>query len=79
MNLKRILYFHNSHIVLAIILGFGLATIFRQSCKENKCIRLQGPNLDEINNNVYKIDNECYKFTPKYTKCSNQKEIINFA
>lgn len=79
MGLKRLLYFPYSDIVLAVLLGFGLATLFRKSCGNKSCIDYKGPDLDEIKKHVYNIDGDCYKFVPKQTKCSanKEKEVIN--
>lgn len=56
-------------IVISIILGFGLATIFRKMCKDNNCIVIQGPKVSDINKYFYKIDEDCYKYTPYVTPC----------
>ena len=48
MGIKRLLYFPYSEIVLAVILGFGLATLFRKSCGNKSCIEYRGPDLEEI-------------------------------
>ena len=81
MGIKRLLYFPHSEIVLAIILGFGLATLFRKSCSNNSCIEYRGPDLEEIKKNVYDIDGSCFKFVPKQTKCgvNSGKEVISLS
>lgn len=81
MGFKRLLYFPHSDIVLALILGFGLATLFRRSCSNNSCIEYRGPDLDEINKNTYDIDGSCYKFVPRQTKCSanDRKTVIKLS
>ena len=56
-------------IFISILLGFGLASFFRRACKNGKCIIIKGPSLKEIENNIYRIDNECYKYSPVSTKC----------
>lgn len=58
-----------SLILLSIILGFGLATMFKRVCKDQTCIVIKGPPMKEINNTVYRIDDACYKYTPEATKC----------
>jgi hypothetical protein len=57
-------------IVISIILGLGLASLFRKVCQDNQCIIIKGPPLEEVNKYVYKIDDECYKYTPQSTKCA---------
>ena len=76
MNIKRLLYFPYSEIVLAVLLGFGLATIFRKVCKNNKCYEFVSPSLQKVKNNVWKYDNECYKFTPNLVKCNKNKKVL---
>lgn len=56
-------------ILISIILGLGLATLFRKACKDNACVMIKGPNLKDVNKYYYKIENDCYKYTPYVTKC----------
>ena len=76
MNVKRLLYGKHSKVVLSIILGFGLATIFRKVCKNNKCYEFVSPSLQKVKNNVWKYDNQCYKFTPNLVKCNKNKKVL---
>ena len=57
-------------IVLSIIWGLGLATLFRKVCVGRSCIVIKAPNLKKIENNVYGFDVKCYKFNPEITKCN---------
>jgi len=57
--------------IISIILGLGLASLFRQVCKDDKCRVVKGPNLKEIQKNTYKIDDKCYKYKPVPTMCDN--------
>ena len=54
---------------ISILLGFGLASLFRQVCKDDKCRIIKGPNIKEIEKKVYKIDDKCYKYKPVATVC----------
>ena len=56
-------------ICISLILGFGLATIFRKVCKDNNCIVIQGPKVSDVNKYFYKLDESCYKYTPYVTPC----------
>lgn len=56
-------------IVVSILLGFGLATLFRKVCTGQNCVVVKGPNPDEISKYYYKIDQDCYKYTPYETNC----------
>lgn len=56
-------------IFISVLLGLGLASLFRQTCVNGKCIVIQGPPLQETKNKIYKIDNECYKYSAVSTIC----------
>ena len=58
-------------IILSIILGFGLAFIFRLVCLKRNCIIYKEPNPNEIAKKIYMKNNKCYKLKPINTKCSN--------
>ncbi len=58
-------------IVFSIILGLGLAAVFRKACTGPNCLVIQGPKLSEVNKYVYKLDEECYKYTPYATACES--------
>jgi hypothetical protein len=79
MNIKRLLYSEYSDVVISIILGFGLATMFRKICNERNCIVFHAPSNEEMENQVFRHNNECYKFDHKSAQCSNDKKKIYFA
>ena len=59
----------NQKIIISIILGFGLATLFRRVCKEKNCIIFKGPKLDDINGATFKYREKCYNYIPFSSKC----------
>lgn len=61
----------SGQILISVLLGFGLATIFRKVCKDNSCMIIKGPSIKDVNKYYYKIDNDCYKYTPQATECKN--------
>jgi hypothetical protein len=54
---------------ISMLLGFGLASIFRQVCKDDKCRIVKGPNMKALEKQLYKIDDKCYKYKPVATMC----------
>ena len=64
---------------LAIILGFGLSTLFRKTCKDKKCMKFKGPTLEEIQEKTYEYDKKCYQFDTKAVSCNPVKRIVSFA
>lgn len=79
MKLRKLIQSDYGKIVISIVLGFGLATLFRKTCKNEKCMRFRGPSMDNIKDNVYKHDGKCYQFNPSSIHCSSTKRTVKFA
>ena len=78
-NLLKSMHTDNCKYAISIILGFGLASLFRKVCKDRNCIVFQAPSLEEIKEHTYSYSNKCYKFKENATECNSNKKIINFA
>ena len=79
MNFKRLLYSTIGKYIISILLGLGLATLFRKVCNERNCIVFRGPKLNKIKNQIFKFNDRCYKFNEQIEKCSDDKKIVEFA
>ena len=79
MNLKRLIYSDVGRIAFSILLGLGLATLFRRVCKERDCLVFHAPEINKIKNQVFKFKNKCYKFEEEIEKCDKNKKIVQFA
>jgi len=81
MHLERFIQTPAGRIFMSVILGVGLATLFKVSCKDKNCLIMRAPPLDQLNDKVYKIEDKCYKFNPTPVKCAvdNNSEIYEFA
>jgi hypothetical protein len=69
--IKDLLESKSGQILISIILGLGLATLFRKVCSGNNCIIVKGPNLKDVEKYFYKVEDDCYKYTPVVTKCKD--------
>lgn len=69
-TLKQIFNSNEGMILISIIWGLGLASLFRKACKDRACIVIRAPEKSNIQNNIYEFDNKCYKFKAKSTKCN---------
>lgn len=78
VNFGRFIHTENGKIIMSILLGFGLASLFRAVCKDKDCIIFHAPPLEEIDGKIYKQDNKCYKYINKSTSCDKSKKIIDF-
>jgi hypothetical protein len=60
-------------IIMSILLGLGLASIFRKVCNGKSCIIIHGPNPKEITDYYYKINEDCFKYTPYTSECKKNE------
>tara|TARA_B110000114_G_scaffold172479_1_gene199202 strand:- start:236 stop:454 length:219 start_codon:yes stop_codon:yes gene_type:complete len=58
--------------IISIIIGLGLATLFRKVCNDRDCIIIKGPPIEEVTGSVYSFDGRCYKYNAKSTSCKNK-------
>lgn len=79
MYIKRLIYSDFGNLLIPVILGFGLASLFRKVCKERNCIVFRGPSLDEIESKTFKYNGDCYRFTHQAGSCDNTKKTVEFA
>lgn len=56
-------------IIFSIILGLGLAALFRKACNDNNCTIIKGPPVEKVKDKIFIMDGKCYTYTPKSTSC----------
>lgn len=83
--LHNLLHTPRGQIVLSIILGLGLATIFRRVCKGNDCFSFIGPEQNNLRDKIFKFNSDndnnddCYILKEELVKCDNNKKKLEFA
>jgi hypothetical protein len=63
---------------MSILLGFGLASLFRKVCKDKNCLIFHAPPLDDFKDKIYKSNGKCVKYNNVPTKCSINAKTITF-
>ena len=76
MQLGKFLNTPTGKIMMSIILGFGLASLFRTVCKEKNCLIFVAPPHDEIDGKIYKYQDKCYSYKSVSTKCDPKKQDV---
>jgi hypothetical protein len=59
-------------VIISIIWGLGLSTLFRKACQGRKCqiIKYSGPDPNEVKGDYYNYGNgQCYQYSPILSKC----------
>lgn len=64
--------------IISIILGIGLASLFRKSCEGRSCIVFRGPSIEDIHKSTYKHGDKCYSFKEKSVKCGTVEKQVEF-
>jgi hypothetical protein len=75
----KFVHTQNGKIIMSILLGFGLASLFRKVCNGNGCLQFYASPLEEIKEKIYKGDDKkCITFKPMYSKCNLNMKTVNF-
>lgn len=69
-TLGKIFNSNDGMVLISIIWGLGLASLFRKVCKDRTCIVIRAPIKSNIRNTIYEFDTKCYRFEAKTTKCN---------
>ena len=59
MKIKQIIHSKYGKVLLSIILGIGLASLFYTSCNNRSCYRFIAPNTDKIEQGTWLYNYNC--------------------
>jgi len=77
MNFKRLFTTPLGKILLSVILGLGLASLFRKVCTDKNCIHFKGAAIGDIDGKTYMHDNKCYQYKATPSTCNTKNKIID--
>lgn len=66
---SKLMYTYSGQVALAVVLGMGMAGLFKKSCEGGRCVVVYGPDTSEINRTIYRVGEKCYRFKPKVAEC----------
>jgi hypothetical protein len=78
MYLGRFVHTESGKIIMSILLGFGLASLFRTVCKNKDCMVFHAPPIEELKDKIYKNNGKCVKYTQVATKCVSGAKTVTF-
>lgn len=76
LKIKKFLNSKSGTFVLSVILGLGLATVFKMSCDSKSCLVYKAPEYSD--KKVIKYNNKCYEPTEHMETCDANKQIIEY-
>ena len=76
MYLDKFVHSKTGRIIMSMLLGIGLATLFRTACKGRQCRIISSPPLSELQDQTYKFNNKCYTFETNPIDCATNKKTV---
>jgi hypothetical protein len=64
---------------ISVLLGLGLATLFRKACNDRNCLSFSGPVISEVDGKIYKHGEKCFSYTSSATTCDANKQIVDMS
>ena len=78
MYLGRFVNTESGKLIMSILLGFGLASLFRTVCKNKDCMIFHAPPMGELKDKIYKNNGKCVKYSQVATKCVSGAKTVTF-
>ena len=76
MHLQKFFNSETGKVMLSIVLGVGLASLFRTVCTGKNCVVFKAPPLEDFVEKSFRYGDKCYQYTAVATKCDPNKKII---
>jgi hypothetical protein len=77
LHLSRFIGSTQGRYLMSILLGFGLATLFRASCEGSDCIIRVAPPSESLQPSaIYSWNGQCHSFKKKAISCSKDESKI---
>lgn len=74
-KIKKLLYSDTGIKLFSIILGLGIAGLFKMSCDNRSCITYTGPSFKDDNKNI-KYNNKCYHVEEQIINCRDKNDEL---
>uniref|UniRef100_A0A6C0AY67 Uncharacterized protein n=1 Tax=viral metagenome TaxID=1070528 RepID=A0A6C0AY67_9ZZZZ len=69
--LKDFINSYRGKLVFSLLLGLGLASLFRKACNSRNCLVFKAPPLEKIKGKIFGYNGKCYKFTEESVSCND--------
>ncbi len=70
MQIRKIARDQTGSILISVILGLGLAALFRSTCRGSGCVIVRAPDLADVRQHTYRVSADaCYRYTPEVVPC----------
>ena len=80
MEIKRLLSNDVGKIIISILLGLGLSSLFNKVCQGKDCLEFQSPEIDNIKEKNLQIwEKNVFQYELETTECENNKKNVDIA
>lgn len=76
IHIERLLNTPLGKFFISVLMGLGLATLFRKTCTAENCIMFNGPVISEIDGKTYQFGEMCYQYKMSPVKCDPMRKTI---
>lgn len=79
---KNLLHTNIGKIILSVLLGLGLATLFRSVCNSKDCYKFIGPQHNALRDKIFASDSEktkCYTLVEENIPCGSKSKTLEFS
>jgi hypothetical protein len=76
MHLDKFIHSQQGKYLMSILLGIGLATLFRTMCKGSRCNVIKAPPMEELDGQIYEFDGKCYEIKTNPITCDLKRQTL---
>lgn len=70
-NLNKFVKTKTGRNIMSIILGLGIASLFRKMCTNSDCVRMFAVPLKQIQDKIFKVGESCSQYKYEIAKCGD--------
>lgn len=71
LKVQKMLQSETGSLIASIVLGLGIAGLFKMSCDSRSCIVYKGPDFSE--KKMVKVNGKCYNVSEEMMDCDKTK------
>ena len=73
-SLKQIIHSTQGKYILSVLLGLGLATLFRKACSSQNCLVFKAPSIENIKGKIFSYNDKCYNYKEQNSTCKEPSD-----
>lgn len=78
LHLEKFVQTTNGKYLMSMLLGLGLATLFRNICDGDHCTDFFIAPYNQWKERIFKVLDKCVTYIPIPVKCDNKQKILSF-